>query len=63
MSEQSQPSDQKEKETKPQEITSKTQHSIIIDGNKLEYTVTAGTIILKEENVENGEVAKASIFY
>jgi carboxypeptidase C (cathepsin A) len=63
MTEQSQPSDQKEKETKPQEITSKTQHSIIIDGNKLEYTVTAGTIILKEENVENGEVAKASIFY
>ncbi|MBW6475037.1 MAG: hypothetical protein K0B14_18060, partial [Anaerolineaceae bacterium] len=63
MAEQSQPSDQKEKETKPQEITSKTQHSIIIDGNKLEYTVTAGTIILKEENVENGEVAKASIFY
>ncbi len=63
MSEQSQPSDQKEKETKPQEITSKTQHNITIDGNKLEYTVTAGTIILKEENVENGEVAKASIFY
>lgn len=68
MTEQTQSSEQKEnqtttKETTPKEITSKTQHSITIDGIKLDYSVTAGTIILKEENVESGEVAKASIFY
>ncbi len=63
MTEQAQASDQKEKETTPKEITSKTQHSISVDGVKLDYTVVAGTILLKEENVESGEVAKASIFY
>ena len=63
MTEQNQPSEQKAKDTTPQEITSKTQHSITIDGVKLDYTVVAGTILLKEENVESGEVAKASIFY
>lgn len=63
MTEQNQTSEPKEKETTPQEITSKTQHSITIDGVNLDYTVVAGTILLKEENVESGEVAKASIFY
>jgi carboxypeptidase C (cathepsin A) len=61
MTDPSQQSEQKEKV--PQEITSITQHSITIDGIKLDYTATAGTIVLKEEDVENGEVAKASIFY
>jgi len=61
MTDPSQQSEQKEKV--PQEITSITQHSITIDGKKLDYTATAGTIVLKEEDVENGEVAKASIFY
>ncbi len=61
MTDPSQQSEQKEKV--PQEITSITQHSIMIDGKKLDYTATAGTIVLKEEDVENGEVAKASIFY
>ena len=63
MTEPTQPEEQKDKESKTQEITSKTQHSIKIDGKKIDYTVTAGTILLKEENVESGEVAKASIFY
>ena len=61
MTDQSQQPEQKEKA--PQEITSITLHSITIDGKKLDYTATAGTIVLKEEDVENGEVAKASIFY
>ncbi len=61
MTDQSQQTEQKEKA--PQEITSITLHSITIDGKKLDYTATAGTIVLKEEDVENGEVAKASIFY
>jgi len=63
MTEQTQPSESNEKGKTPQEITSKTQHSINIDGKQLDYSVTAGTILLKEENVENGEVPKASIFY
>jgi carboxypeptidase C (cathepsin A) len=63
MTEQSQSEDKQEKETIPQEITSKTQHSVILDGKKLDYTVTAGTMLLKEEVEESGEVAKASIFY
>jgi carboxypeptidase C (cathepsin A) len=63
MTEESQPTEKKEKDNIPQEITSKTQHSIILDGKKLEYTVTAGTMLLKEEDQESGEVAKASIFY
>ncbi|HSM23852.1 MAG TPA: hypothetical protein VK856_03225 [Anaerolineaceae bacterium] len=62
MTEQTQDPNHKE-DTTPKEITSVTQHSITIDGKKLEYTATAGTILLKEENVESGEVAKASIFY
>jgi carboxypeptidase C (cathepsin A) len=61
MTEETQQTEPKDKT--PQEITSVTQHSITIDGKKLDYTVTAGTIILKEEDVENGEVEKASIFY
>ncbi len=46
-----------------EEITSQTKHSIILDGEKIDYTVTAGTIILKEEDEKEGEKQKASIFY
>ena len=63
MTDQSQSSETKEKDITPKEITSITKHKILIDGKELDYSVTAGTIILKEENVEEGEVAKASIFY
>ena len=47
----------------PEEKTSITQHSITIHGRTLNYTVTAGTILLKEEDQEEGEKAKASVFY
>jgi carboxypeptidase C (cathepsin A) len=40
-----------------------TRHSTIINGEKVDYTVTTGTIILKEENIDDGEKQKASIFY
>lgn len=48
-----------------------TSHSITIDGRELRYTVTAGTIILKEESEKSGdqtgesegEKAKAAIFF
>lgn len=45
------------------ESTSITQHSININGEELNYNVTTGTIILKEEDLESGEKQKASIFY
>lgn len=51
----------------PQETTSVTQHSATIDGQTLDYTVTAGTLVLKEEAEEEGksegEKPKATIFY
>ena len=47
----------------PEEKTSVTKHTISIKGKKLNYTVTAGTILLKEEDVDKGAKAKASIFY
>lgn len=40
-----------------------TQHSITINGKVLEYTATAGTMVLKDPDVDKGEKAKASIFY
>ncbi len=46
-----------------EETSSVTQHSIQINGREINYTVTTGTIILKEEDVEEGEKQKASIFY
>ena len=55
-----------EQPTKPtivEETSSVTQHKIEINGAQLEYTVTTGTIVLKEEDVELGEKQKASIFY
>ncbi|MCK4488636.1 MAG: hypothetical protein KAU23_00160, partial [Anaerolineales bacterium] len=47
----------------PEEMIARTKHSVIIEGQKIEYTVTAGTMILKEEEEKSGEKAKASIFY
>jgi carboxypeptidase C (cathepsin A) len=47
----------------PEEKTIETKHSIKINGKNLNYTVRAGTIILKEEHEEEGEKPKATIFY
>lgn len=49
----------KEKRPAPEEKSSRTQHSITLDGEKIPYTATAGTILLKEED----GTAKATIFY
>lgn len=54
---------EKSQDVKIEETQSTTQHSILLNGEKLDYTVTTGTIILKEEDVEEGEKQKASIFY
>jgi len=58
----------KEKELpEPKEQTAVTQHSLTIDGRSYQYTVTTGTMLLKEEEEKEGkaqgEKAKAAIFY
>ena len=61
--------EKQEEETKPEpeEIISETKHSVVIDGQEINYTVTTGTLILKEEvekeEKSEGEKAKASIFF
>ena len=48
-----------------------TQHSVVLDGQTIEYTVTAGTIVLKEEaektgdkaGESEGEKSKATVFF
>jgi len=59
--------DKKEVESKAtsavEETTSITQHTITIKGEELSYSVSTGTIILREEDIEEGEKQKASIFY
>jgi carboxypeptidase C (cathepsin A) len=52
-----------EKKPVPEETSTTTQHSMIVNGKELKYSVTAGTIVLKEEDEEEGRKAKASIFY
>ena len=52
-----------EEKPTPKEVTAVTHHSIKVDGKALAYTVTAGTLILKEEDQEKGEKPKASVFY
>jgi len=43
----------------PKEEISETRHAVIINGEKVNYTATAGTLVLKEEEGE----PKASIFF
>ena len=50
-----------------QDVLVQTEHSVIIDSQSIDYTVTTGTIVLKEEAVEDDEAkkekAKAAIFF
>ncbi len=54
---------EKEKTPPVSEEFKQTQHTMQVDGKTLKYTVTAGTMLLKDEDLEEGEKAKASIFY
>ena len=59
--------DNQKKET-PQDHLVETQHSIVINGEEIHYTVTTGTIVLKEEGTpreekEEGYKPKAQIFF
>ncbi len=55
--------EKREEAPAPKDQTTVTQHTLMLDGKELKYTVTAGTMILKEEDEEKGEKPKASIFY
>jgi carboxypeptidase C (cathepsin A) len=57
--------EKKSKETSPpvEETTVQTQHTITLNGQEINYTVTTGTIVLTTEDVDEGEKQKASIFY
>jgi carboxypeptidase C (cathepsin A) len=71
------PDETKQPETKPEEKKEKpevkdnivvTQHSVTISGEEVKYTVTTGTIILKEETPDRekdfeGEKPKAQFFF
>jgi len=46
-----------------EETSSTTKHSITLKGEKIDYSVTTGTIVLNEEDVEEGLKQKASIFF
>ncbi|RMG91982.1 MAG: peptidase S10 [Chloroflexi bacterium] len=65
MTQQAQP--QAEKQPEVREETAVTHHVITINGEQIPYTVTAGTILLKEETEKEekaeGFKPKASIFY
>ena len=60
-----------EQEKKPEDLLVETKHSIVINGVEIPYTVTCGTIVLKEETEKKGEnagqaegeVPKATIFF
>ncbi len=61
------PASQKEKKERkskaappaPKEKVSKSKHTVVIDGQEIAYTATAGTLILKDEE----DKPKASLFY
>ncbi len=63
--------EEKTESTLPQDNLSVTEHSVTIGGKKIEYTVTTGTMVLKEEaeaggdskDESEGEKAKASVFF
>lgn len=51
-------------EQAPEEVTAVTQHTITLNGETISYTVTAGTMLLKEEEEKDSTIKpKASIFY
>jgi carboxypeptidase C (cathepsin A) len=63
--------EEKEKKPEPQDQIVETKHSITLGGQTINYTVTTGTIVLKEESEKKGDHAgesegekpKASVFF
>ena len=62
---------EKPKEDQPKDLIVESKHSLVLDGKRLDYTVTCGTIVLKEEAEKKGEKEgeaegekpKATIFF
>jgi carboxypeptidase C (cathepsin A) len=65
------PKNGEEKKSEPQDQIVETKHSITLGGQEIKYTVTTGTIVLKEEaekkgdkqGESEGEKPKASVFF
>ena len=55
--------EKKDKKPVPKDQISMTKHTVIIGEKELKYTVTTGTMVMKEEDEEEGVKPKASIFY
>ena len=71
MSEEEKKSEEKkpeEKKPEPKDNLVETKHSLIVDGKEIKYTVTAGTMVMKEETPDRdkeseGEKPKAVFFF
>ena len=68
MADEKKPEEKKEEKSKPEDKLVESKHSIKIGGRELKYTVTAGTIVLKEETADRekeaeGEKPRAQIFF
>lgn len=62
------PEEKEEKKPEPKDNLVQTQHTITIDGSEIKYTVTAGTMVMKEETGDRekeseGEKARAQVFF
>jgi carboxypeptidase C (cathepsin A) len=47
----------------PEDKVVETEHKVTINGKVIEYTVHTGRLVLKEEDKDEGEKAKAQIFF
>ena len=47
----------------PEDKLSVTHHSVTINSEEIRYTATTGTLVLKEETDQDGEKAKAAVFF
>ena len=68
MAEEKKPEEKKEEKSKAVDNLVTTKHSLRIGGKTIKYTVTAGTMVLKEETADRekeaeGEKARAQIFF
>ncbi|NUM45851.1 MAG: peptidase S10 [Anaerolineales bacterium] len=69
MSEQEKPQEKEKKdEVQPEDRLVETKHTLVLNGEEIHYTVTTGTILLKEEDTDRekeaeGHKPKAEIFF
>ena len=67
MAEEHKPTEPASPKLTPHDVTSVTKHTIRINGKALKYTVTCGTVVLREEHDKDGEAldarARASMFF